>query len=95
VLRAGLPWQSVHDGERFAHEPLRLTVCIEAPQEAMTEVLRKHEGVRVLFDNRWLHLIGLDDAGRMCTRYAGGLTWKALPFPSLPYPFSDPLKAVS
>ena len=95
VLRAGLPWQSVHDGERFAHEPLRLTVCIEAPQEAMTEVLRKHESVRVLFDNRWLHLIGLDDAGRMSTRYAGGLTWKALPFPSLPYPFSDPLKAVS
>ena len=50
VLRAGLPWQSVHDGERYVHEPLRLSVCIEAPQEAMTEILRKHAGVRALFD---------------------------------------------
>ncbi len=51
LLRAGLPWQSVHDGEHFAHEPLRLSVCIEAPREAMTEVLRRHDGVRALFDN--------------------------------------------
>jgi uncharacterized protein YbcC (UPF0753/DUF2309 family) len=27
----GLPWQSVHDGEGYAHDPLRLSVCIEAP----------------------------------------------------------------
>ncbi len=78
VLRAGLPWQSVHDGERYAHEPLRLAVCIEAPQEAMTEVLRKHAGVRALFDNRWMYLFGLDDAGRMVTRYVGDSSWAAL-----------------
>lgn len=75
LLRAGLPWQSVHDGESLAHEPLRLSVCIEAPREAMTEVLRRHDGVRDLFDNRWLHLFALDEAGRMAWRYAGGLEW--------------------
>ena len=75
VLRPGLPWQSVHDGATLAHEPLRLSVCIEAPREAMTEVLRKHEGVRALFDNRWLHLFALDGEGRMAWRYAGGLQW--------------------
>jgi hypothetical protein len=46
TLRAGLPWQSVHDGEGFAHDPLRLSVCIEAPSEAMTDILKRHDGVR-------------------------------------------------
>ncbi|HSJ79556.1 MAG TPA: putative inorganic carbon transporter subunit DabA, partial [Erythrobacter sp.] len=31
TLRAGLPWQAVHDGVGLAHEPLRLSVLIEAP----------------------------------------------------------------
>ena len=75
LMRAGLPWQSIHDGERYVHEPLRLSVCIEAPREAMTEILRRHDGVRALFDNRWLHLFALDDAGRMAWRYAGDLRW--------------------
>ncbi len=74
-MRAGLPWQSVHDGQRYVHEPLRLSVCIEAPRDAMTEILRRHDGVRALFDNRWLHLFALDETGRMSWRYAGGLAW--------------------
>jgi uncharacterized protein YbcC (UPF0753/DUF2309 family) len=74
-----LPWQSVHDGEKLIHEPLRLCVCIEAPREAMTEILRRHEGVRALFDNRWLHLVALDDAWRMAWRYSGALTWSPAP----------------
>jgi hypothetical protein len=77
VLRPGLPWQSVHDGERLQHEPLRLSVCIEAPREAMTDILRRHDGVRALFDNRWLHLFALDGEGRMAWRYAGNLEWRA------------------
>jgi uncharacterized protein YbcC (UPF0753/DUF2309 family) len=78
TLRAGLPWQSVHDGEAPAHEPLRLSVCIEAPREAMVEILRRHAGVRALFDNRWMHLFALDDAGRMAWRYAGDLEWETM-----------------
>jgi uncharacterized protein YbcC (UPF0753/DUF2309 family) len=78
LLRAGLPWQSVHDGERLAHEPLRLSVAIEAPREAMNEVLERHPDVRALFDNRWLHLFALDDAGRLAWRYAGDLRWVAM-----------------
>jgi uncharacterized protein YbcC (UPF0753/DUF2309 family) len=74
-LRAGLPWQSVHDGERYAHEPLRLSVLIEAPREAMTDILRRHPNVRALFDNGWLHLFALSDEGQMAWRYAGDLKW--------------------
>ncbi len=86
TLRAGLPWQSVHDGERFAHQPLRLSVCIEAPREAMTEILKRHPNVRALFDNRWLYLFALDDAGRMAWRYTADLEWA---------PIADPERATA
>ena len=76
VLRAGHPWQSVHDGERLIHEPLRLSVCIEAPREAIIGVLQDHPAVRRLFDHGWLHLFALDDAGRMAWHYAGALAWR-------------------
>ncbi len=84
VMRAGLPWQSVHDGGNYVHEPLRLSVCIEAPREAMTEILKRHDGVRALFDNRWLHLFALDEIGRMAWRYAGDLQWTAIAATSEP-----------
>jgi len=77
TLRAGLPWQSVHDGRQLVHEPLRLSVCIEAPREAITAVLERHPDVRSLFDNRWLHLFALNDAGQMAWRYRGALDWEA------------------
>lgn len=76
-LRAGLPWQSVHDGERLVHEPLRLAVLIEAPREAIAGVLARYPEVRALFDNRWLHLFALDGTGRPVWRYAGALEWSS------------------
>ena len=78
ALRAGLPWQSVHDGERQIHEPLRLTVCVEAPTDAIGDILERHAGVRQLFDNGWLHLFALDGEGHMASRYAGNLRWQSL-----------------
>ncbi|MFT6671625.1 MAG: hypothetical protein ACJAVZ_003104 [Afipia broomeae] len=75
LLRAGLPWQSVHDGKSYSHEPLRLSVCIEAPRQAISDVLSHHAEVRALFDNGWLTLFALDDAGRIAWRYAGDLQW--------------------
>lgn len=81
-LRSGLPWQSVHDGAEFAHEPLRLSVCIQAPAGAVADVLARHDGVRDLFDNRWLTLFVLDSEGRISLRYAGDLDWE--PFEAEP-----------
>jgi len=74
-LRPGLPWQTVHDGERLVHEPLRLSVMIEAPREAILDVLRKHPGVAELFDNGWLHLFTLKE-GKVDARYRPGLVWE-------------------
>lgn len=78
--------RSIHDGERYIHEPLRLSVCIEAPREAMTDILRRHNGVRALFDNRWLHLFALEESGRMAWRYAGDLQWVAIAETAAPLP---------
>ncbi|WP_377294610.1 YbcC family protein [Rhizobium sp. SG2393] len=74
-LRAGLPWQSVHDGVDFVHDPLRLTVAVEAPTEAITDILSRHPQVRALFDQGWLHLLAVDDHGQLSKRYAGNLEW--------------------
>jgi uncharacterized protein YbcC (UPF0753/DUF2309 family) len=71
-LRAGLPWQAVHDGEGLQHEPLRLSVMIEAPREEMIRILEKHPDVRALFDNGWLHLFALE-GGKVADRYVPGL----------------------
>ncbi len=74
-LRPGLPWQTVHDGTQLVHEPLRLTVLIEAPPEAILDILAKHDAVRALFDHGWLHLLALEN-GRIAARYRPGLAWQ-------------------
>ena len=77
-LRPGLPWQAVHDGDALRHDPLRLSVMIEAPQEAIADVLDRHPDVRALFDNGWLHLFTLKN-GRVDARYRPGLAWEDTP----------------
>ena len=77
-LRIGLPWQAVHDGERYQHEPLRLSVVIEAPIEAMNGVLRKHAMVRALCDNGWVRLLAMNDAGQVTQRYRRELEWESI-----------------
>jgi uncharacterized protein YbcC (UPF0753/DUF2309 family) len=77
-LRVGLPMQSVHDGENYQHEPLRLNVIIEAPIEAMNTILEKHPSVRNLCDNGWLHLLAMDEQGKVSQRYSGDLSWEKL-----------------
>ncbi|MFO1066021.1 MAG: DUF2309 domain-containing protein [Pirellulales bacterium] len=60
-LMTGLPWQSVHDGKSYRHEPLRLWVVIEAPPAKIQSVINSHPQVRQLIDNGWLSLAALHD----------------------------------
>ena len=89
-LRTGLPWQSVYDGEGYTHDPLRLSVCIEAPRQAIGDVLSRHSKVRELFDNGWLHLFALNEKGQMAWRYIGALDWA----PEGDKPQADPPRRV-
>jgi uncharacterized protein YbcC (UPF0753/DUF2309 family) len=78
TLRAGLPWQSVHDGERLVHRPLRLSVLVDAPREAISVILARHPELRSLFQHRWMHLFALDEHGRMAWRHDGAQGWQAM-----------------
>lgn len=73
-LRIGLPMQSVHDGTRFVHEPLRLSVFVEAPADAVDTILSKHAHVRALVENGWLHLFRLE-GDAVWRRHADG--WRS------------------
>ena len=61
-LMTGLPWQSVHDGQQYQHEPLRLLVLIEAPPESVQIIIQRHEHVRHLVSNGWLSLVVLHES---------------------------------
>ncbi|WP_431303547.1 YbcC family protein [Sediminicoccus sp. BL-A-41-H5] len=76
-LRTGLPMQSLHDGASWRHEPMRLHVVIEAPEDAMEDILRKHAGVRQLVENGWLHLFSLEGESGAMRRYHGPGRWLA------------------
>jgi uncharacterized protein len=65
-LKVGLPLQSIHDGEKFVHEPRRLTVFIDVAPARIDAVLAAQPGVKQLFDHGWIHLIALQDTQAQC-----------------------------
>jgi uncharacterized protein YbcC (UPF0753/DUF2309 family) len=72
-LRIGLPLQSLHDGQRWVHTPLRLSVFLEAPRPAIDAVLARHDHVRALVSNAWIDLFQLDrDEAAVYARRATG-----------------------
>jgi uncharacterized protein YbcC (UPF0753/DUF2309 family) len=72
----GLPWQSVHDGKRFVHEPMRLNVVIEAPRSEIERIVAKHASVRELVDNGWVQLFVIENDGQAICRYLGAGRWE-------------------
>ena len=75
-LQVGLPLQSVHDGEKFIHQPLRLSVFLEAPRAMIETVIAAQAGVRELCDNGWIHLIAIENQGQSFWRYGGVAGWQ-------------------
>ncbi|WP_296806250.1 DUF2309 domain-containing protein [Thiocapsa sp.] len=74
-LRTGLPLQSLHDGRRWIHEPLRLSVVLQAPETPIEEIIARHALVRQLLDNGWLHLFRWDDRDGSIHRRMPGRGW--------------------
>lgn len=77
-LRVGLPWQAIHDGKNYQHEPVRLNVIINAPLDAMNATIEKHKSVKELCDNNWIHLLAMNDHGDVSHRYTGNLKWEEI-----------------
>ncbi|WP_296317062.1 DUF2309 domain-containing protein [Winogradskyella sp. UBA3174] len=60
-LKTGLPLQSLKasDTEMY-HQPLRLTVIINAPLGCVELILRKNKHLQTLLDNEWMYLKVID-----------------------------------
>jgi uncharacterized protein YbcC (UPF0753/DUF2309 family) len=56
-LKVGLPRQSLYDGQRAYHEPMRLLVVVQAPLELLEQVIARNSVLRELFDGQWVHLV--------------------------------------
>jgi uncharacterized protein YbcC (UPF0753/DUF2309 family) len=59
-LCVGLPIQTVFDGEKPYHVPMRLFVVIEAPLKMIAGIISKHTILQQLTRNQWLHIVALD-----------------------------------
>ena len=76
-LRIGLPLQSLHDGRTLRHTPLRLSVFIEARQSAISDIILKHEVVRRLVHNGWVHIFHITPQSETISRYRNGI-WEPI-----------------
>ena len=65
----GLPWQSVGLGTELIHEPMRLTVVIEAPLERIGRIISGNQVLRNLLDHEWITLTARDDIHHDWHRY--------------------------
>ena len=68
-LRIGLPQQSLHDGTKWRHQPVRLNVYIAAPKKAINLIIQKHIMVKELIENNWLFLFQWDHEAKTICAY--------------------------
>ncbi|MCL4108097.1 UNVERIFIED_CONTAM: hypothetical protein GTU68_012833 [Idotea baltica] len=73
-LTTGLPWQSVHNGTDYQHEPLRLLAVIAAPRDAVAEIIKRNTAVEELLVNEWLNLVVLEDGNFY--QYTTAQSWR-------------------
>jgi hypothetical protein len=64
--------QSLHNGIKWIHEPIRLHVIIEAPKDPIDVIIEKHPTVRDLIENEWLYFFSMDDDGGIHQRRPDG-----------------------
>ena len=68
-LQLGLPWQSVADGRRLVHEPMRLLAIVQAPISRIDELIARNTILQHLFDNEWVALAAREQSGEPWLRY--------------------------
>jgi uncharacterized protein YbcC (UPF0753/DUF2309 family) len=55
-LRIGLPKQSLHEGDGWRHQPVRLTVVIDASAASIESIIVRNAVLGQLLDNGWMLL---------------------------------------
>ena len=76
-LKMGLPLQSLFqsDNETY-HQPLRLSVLIQAPLTRVIDILSSNENLKTLMDNEWIYLMVMDPLQEnSIIRYQKNMEW--------------------
>jgi uncharacterized protein YbcC (UPF0753/DUF2309 family) len=76
-LKIGLPLQSVNEtDEKAYHQPLRLSVLIQAPKQRIQNILNKNKNLKSLLDNEWIYLLVMDPGDKnSIVRYQKDMSW--------------------
>jgi uncharacterized protein len=76
-LKMGLPLQSLFQSdEDMYHQPLRLSVLIQAPIARVSEILARNQNLRSLLDNEWIYLMVMDPMQKNeVFNYKNGIQW--------------------
>jgi uncharacterized protein YbcC (UPF0753/DUF2309 family) len=75
-LRTGLARQTVMDGPRPFHEPMRMLTLIEAPRDRIAGIIRRHRFLQHLYDNEWVRLAVLDPDEKIFYEYVPKQGWR-------------------
>jgi uncharacterized protein len=78
-LRTGLAWQTVMNGPRPYHEPMRLLTVIEAPRERITQIIRRHRQLQHLYHGEWVRLVACDPEENTFYDYDPKQGWLLIP----------------
>ena len=78
-LRTGLARQTVLDGERPYHEPMRMLTIVEAPIERITQIIRRHRPLQHLYHSEWVRLVALDPEEHIFYDYHPIKGWTPIP----------------
>ncbi len=78
-LKMGLPLQSLfRSDENMYHQPLRLSVMIQAPIHRVSEILTRNTNLKTLSDNEWIYLMVIDPKqDNIIFKYKRSLQWIA------------------
>lgn len=76
-LKMGLPMQSLFESDEVMHhQPLRLSVLINAPVERVTTILERNNNLKDLLDNEWIYLMVMDPTqNNQILKYEKSMQW--------------------
>lgn len=79
-LKMGLPLQSLFQSDDdMYHQPLRLSVMIQAPKERVEEILVRNSNLKTLLDNEWIYLIVMDPTqNNEIAKYTKSTQWTSM-----------------
>jgi uncharacterized protein YbcC (UPF0753/DUF2309 family) len=75
-LRLGLARQTVMNGDRPYHEPMRLLTIIEAPRARIEKLIARHEILRHFYHHEWVRLVACEPESGVWYSYLPTGEWR-------------------